>query len=842
MTTLRRSSWAVLTLVATLLPVATACAQQTPQAAEAALREGDYDRAIATWTSVVESNPGDEQSRRALISALIDTGEIDRAIQLADDLPYLRGEALMRLGRTEEAAAAWAEAADGGGPDRWSAELRLAELDLRRGNREQAIHAFDRFIELYAERSDLSAAELTAIAEAVWHLGYEESQLFQDAVMAFDEATRVDPEYIDAHIRLAELFVEKYNSPEAQEALRDAMALNPRNPRALLALAKARMLDGDRGEALERVQQALEVNPDFVEGRVFLARSYLDVENGEAAIEELNRALEINPASIPALAMLAAAYYVGDDTANYQRIRARADEISPQSAEVLTTVAEIAAQQRRYGDAADLAREATERDPRAWNSYGVRGLNEFRLGQIDAARQSLETAFTGDPYNVWIKNNLDLLDTFEDYEELRAPGFEFMLHGDEAELLEPYVEIAAAEAYRDLSERYSNTDRDRVRIELFPRSADFSVRTVGMAGMGALGVSFGDVVALDSPSAREAGQYNWLTTLWHEMAHTIAMGVSNNRVPRWFTEGLSVWEERRARPTWGYPITPEVLIFYDDEELPPVSRLNEGFMRPRSPRHLSGAYDLSSMVIDWIVETHGFDAILDILRGYRDGMNDQEVFRSVLGLTPEQMDQQFDRWLRERGDPDRAREFMQLFQEGMALREAGDRQGAEEALEAAGELFAVAKGGSPYTLLAQMRLEEGDTASAVQALATLTEFDETAFVPNLTLAEILRERGDLPDAAAALERAVWIYPFEPQPHRDLADLYSEIGDLDRAVRERRALVALSGTNRAQALYELAVALRAAGDIAEARTQVLRALELAPTYPEAQELLLQLHET
>ena len=69
-----------------------------------------------------------------------------------------------------------------------------------------------------------------------------------------------------------------------------------------------------------------------------------------------------------------------------------------------------------------------------------------------------------------------------------------------------------------------------------PDHEDFAVRTMGMPGLGALGVTFGQVVAMDSPSARKPGDFNWGSTLWHEMSHVYILSATNGRVPRWFTE------------------------------------------------------------------------------------------------------------------------------------------------------------------------------------------------------------------------------------------------------------------------------------------------------------------
>ena len=590
------------------------------------------------------------------------------------------------------------------------------------------------------------------------------------------------------------------------------------------------------------MRRALEVNPNFVPARAFLARMALDTDDYATARSELTRALEINPASLEALSTLAALHFVRGEERQYRDVRSRVEQLNPTYSGLLTTVAEIAAQQRRYAEAAQLAGEATSLDPQSWASHAVLGLNQFRLGQIEQARTSLERSFEGDPYNVWIKNNLDLLDTFGEYELVSVPGFELMLHQDEVELLRPYIEHAAAQAHSTLTGRYGDRPRGRVRIELYPRSADFSVRTVGLAGMGALGVSFGDVLALDSPSAREAGTYNWLTTLWHELGHTIALGVSNNRVPRWFTEGLSTLDERLTQPGWKPSIMPEFLKMYDEGELPPVSRLNEGFIRPETPQHLGSAYIMASLVGEWIEETRGFDAIVEMLHGYRDGRATEDIFRSVLRAEPTAIDAEFDRWLRSRADPANIERWEDLYERGRAAFEEENFPAAKPLLEEAASLFPVSGGrGSPYSLLAQIHLREGNRRAAADALIALTSRDDRAYAANIELAGILEELGDTAGAAAALERAVWIFPFEVQPHARLAELYAELDQPDLVVRERRALVGLRPTDRAEALYQLALAYQAAGDVSGARREVLRALEVAPAFDEAQQLLLRLHE-
>src|SRR5690606_30964888 len=72
----------------------------------------------------------------------------------------------------------------------------------------------------------------------------------------------------------------------------------------------------------------------------------------------------------------------------------------------------------------------------------------------------------------------------------------------------------------------------------------------------------------------------------------------------------------------------------------------------------------------------------------------------------------------------------------------------------------------------------------------------------------------------------------------LAAHHEAAGNAAGVVDAREALVALGPTDRAEALYQLAVALHRAGDNAAARRTVLQALEIAPNYEAAQMLLLE----
>jgi Flp pilus assembly protein TadD len=121
----------------------------------------------------------------------------------------------------------------------------------------------------------------------------------------------------------------------------------------------------------------------------------------------------------------------------------------------------------------------------------------------------------------------------------------------------------------------------------------------------------------------------------------------------------------------------------------------------------------------------------------------------------------------------------------------------------------------------------------------MTLRNEDHYAANIELATVLEQLADSAGAAAALDRAMYISPYDAAQHVRLATLFARTGNKSGAVRERQAVVALAPVDRAEALYQLALAYYENGDTQAARREVLRALEDAPNFEKAQDLLLRL---
>jgi hypothetical protein len=244
-----------------------------------------------------------------------------------------------------------------------------------------------------------------------------------------------------------------------------------------------------------------------------------------------------------------------------------------------------------YAEAVRIAEQAVP--TASVRALGVLGTNRCAPGRWPKAGRSI--AFALDPFNVWHKNTLDLLDKLKSFRTIRQGRFEVVAPAEEADLLALYIVPLLERAFDSLQTRYGFAPPTPVRLEFYRYHADFSVRSVGLTGLGALGVSFGSLLAMDTPSARDRGAFNWGSTAWHELTHAFTLGASAHRVPRWLSEGMSVLEERRAQRGWGADATIQYLAAMQAGILRPISELNEGFLRPRFPDEIGFSYYQASL-------------------------------------------------------------------------------------------------------------------------------------------------------------------------------------------------------------------------------------------------------
>ena len=768
----------------------------------------------------------------------------------------LRARLLIGVGEYEEAEALLAPVAREAPSS--VAGLELARLLLTLGRAGEAVP----FLEAVIVRGLNSFDGLSQYYGA---LASRAAGGFRRANTFLRGAARVLPNDPAVHTAWGELFLEKYNNPDALQSFQDALKLDENWAPALVGMARV-LANENPPVARGAVERALGVDESNVGAHLFVAELELGDRNRDAARESIGRALDINPRSLDARSLLAAIAWLEDRTDDFTAEVERVLAINPNYGDVYRIAGSQTARAYRFPEAVTLVQRALELDPDNTRAYGELGMHLLRTGDEPAARVALERSFEEDPYDVVTFNLLQMMDNLDEFVTVERGDLIVRLHPDEAPALEPYVVDVAQEALDELSARYRMTLQTPVLVEVFPNHDDFAVRTLGLPGMiGALGACFGQVVTLDSPRARPPGDFNWMSTLWHEIAHVITLQMSNQRLPRWLSEGISTYEEKRKHLAWGRDQALEFAGALNAGTLLSISELERGFTRPES---ISLSYFYASVVVEHLIEAYGMEALRTLIRAYGDGLETEEALARI-DLDYERLQASFDAFVEAQfgtlrralqnaprnlpEGPERLEALRKLAEEqpdnfnvqfglGQALRAAGDTAAARTAFERAAELAPMATGlGSPRGQLASLAEEEGDPEREMQELERLLVYDETSIDAVRRFAALADDAGDDARLQAAYERLIEIDPFDPIPHQTLGRLARDAGRTETAVRELEVALALGPVDRVAAHTDLAETLFAAGRLAEARRQTLSALEIAPTYDRALELLLSIVE-
>ena len=736
------------------------------------------------------------------------------------------------------------------------AALELGLLQWTLGRRNDAV----RTLKLIVARVDgQTAPENLRLGLAARALG-----AFQDANGFFRSANRLAPTDIYINTGWGELFLEKYDRKEAMRSFQDAIKADENYVPAILGIARVAMEDNPPA-AKTAIERALKVNPNSVPAHLLAAEISLDDRKRDDARASVQRALKVNPNSVEAHSLEAAIDFLEGKTTAFEAQVQQVLKVNPVYGEVYRVAGDHLARNYRFDEAVDMVRKGLALDDANARAHADLGKHLLRTGDEPGARRALERAFKDDPFDQQTFNSLTLLDTLDKFETITDGDLIFRFDPSEAAVMREHAIPLAKEAMATLSKKYNFTPQGPILIEMFPKHDDFAVRTIGLPGMiGALGACFGRVVTLDSPKARPPGDFNWGETLWHELAHVFTIQMSKQRVPRWLTEGTSVWEERRARPEWGREMDITFAHALNEGKVMKLDVLNQGF---QDPKMISLAYYQASLVVDHIVETYGESKLHDLLRAYGDGLEDETAIKEGLGVSLAQLQTGFDARLDKQyaslrralktpelkekmsvedlkalgaSNPDSFAVQMRL---AVALNEAKDGAGAIAALERASKIIPSATGpNNPNTMIAKIALEQKDTARAIKALEDVMRVDHADVESARKLTGLITPTGDATRTEDAYRRLVAIDPFDREAEAQLGRLALKRKDPLMAVRSFKSVLGSNPPDRAQAHVELAEAHLAAGQYADAKKQTLAALEIAPSFERAQDLLLKISDT
>jgi tetratricopeptide (TPR) repeat protein len=643
-------------------------------------------------------------------------------------------------------------------------------------------------------------------------------------------------------VRWGMLLRERFNDEDANGLFRDVITKNPSNAEAYLGLATV-SADGFDGKAAEYLAKAMELDPKLAGAHELRADVALTNDDPDEAAAEADKAIALENDALDAMAIHAAVELIANRSPDPWF--AKIHTINPRYGEAYARVARQLELHYRYEDAVTYYRKAIQADPRLWAAHSALGIALMRLGKEDEPVRELELSYNNGYRDKATVNSLGLLDSYKNFENFRDNTTILKLQKTEAALLLPYMQAELHAILQTYEKKYRMKLPAPVQVEVYPNHEDFAVRTTGMPGLGALGVTFGEVVAMDSPSARKPGDFNWGSTLWHEMSHVFILTATRHRVPRWFTEGLAVHEEGEHAPEWRNRLTPEVLVAIRDKKFLPVAKLDRGFVYPEYPSQVIVSYFEAGSICDFVKEKWGQEKLLDMVHSFAQLQTTPQVIQKDLGLAPEELDKQYLVWVGQKYGAEAAH-FDEWRGKLKGLVAAAQLRQYDTVVQQGPAILAMypeyVDDANVYLFMAAADRARNDDKSEAWILMQYEHQGGQAPEALKRLAALEEGAGKPGQATATLERLNYIYPVKDEDlHRRLGDLLYLQKHYDGAIREYNARLASNPVDKAGAEFNLAQAYFAAGQKDKAEETVLAALEIAPGYRPAQKLLLELQE-
>jgi cellulose synthase operon protein C len=756
------------------------------------------------------------------------TGDYQGAIQDAKSAKsaITLARARMRVGLYKEALDGLrAELKEADSPD-----VRLLIMELARlyGDQREIDRQADYFFDLYSSAKNPSAATLTAIAFGVQH------EDIHGAWRAYKEAHEADPDYVEAYLRAGQLCFDKYSWANGRGEFEAVLVRNPDHADALAGLAAILFADDSTEGALKHAEAALAINPKQDLALELKSQILILEEKYDESLALLQQVLETNPQDPEALALVAAHHDGwGTDQARDAAI-AKVHAINPKATDLYNILSLSAERRYQFVESTAWGRKAIEIDPDDWQGYYMAGVGLLRLGEEREGYDLLDQAFHMNGFNIWAYNMLLVLDKDlkkREYVKHETDHFAVKMDKKDSKIFWPYLEGVLEDSWNRYTKKYGMEPTGpkaydgKILVLVLPNHQLFSARTVGLPGLGAAGVCFGQVILMPSPRAAGFGMsaFNWQAVIDHEFVHVMTLQRTDYRIPRWFTEGISTIEE----PTPDTGSDPLFVWAVANDKLANIEDLNTGFTRPRFPRQFGLSYAYSGLICEYLREDHGQATIDRMLTLYKAGKRTPEVVTEATGMSLDAFNAAIKSYAAKRAGmvalppPISSEKFEALkevdedersVQQWLDLAQGMLEDGEPAAAKRAGEkaLEKDANSASALNLLGKIIYSvDEDTESARMHFEESLKIEET-FTANVYLGMIEKEEEAFEAAIRYLEAARRIYPRAigvPNVYAMLGALYEETEQAEKAIAIAQAAMKLEPTQKKLAINAGKLAMR-----------------------------------
>ncbi|MHC4715928.1 MAG: tetratricopeptide repeat protein [Planctomycetota bacterium] len=790
-------------------PASTAAPARLASARKRYMR-GDYKGAIAEYRKLARSPAWALEAQMGLAECHAITGKIPEAkaalrAVAARGADVARWHVLMShlhafVGEYEPALAE-ARKAVACRKDWAPAICRLGRALETLGRKKQAVEVY-RTVEKSVERPGFTkdAPSLVAAGQILDRIailtGRKATEQAQNILHNYlqEAYLRADKTYWPAHIAAADLLLAKHKAPQAAQEIALAAKINKRLPdvhvgRGVLHLRKFRF-----EKALAEADKALKINPSSTDAMLLKAVTLMRWQKFDQARGALEEILEINPNHLYALSTMAAMHFRTYRPKDAEPYMQRVWKINPRHAELHEAIADWLATARQFDLAEVHYRKAAQMAPELAGPVAGLGRLYMQTGREELAAETLDKAFKLDDFREDVWNYLELLKAMKSFSVRRTPHFVIKVDGRHDEVLLDWIAEVAEQIHKEVSADFGHTPEQKTLVEMFPDHKQFARRISGRGWLPTVGACTGRVIAMPAPDPLRGGfgQFNWYAVLRHEYTHTVTLSATRNRIPHWFTEACAVWEQPDRRNFQAVRLLVEAVRA---NKLYPVKELSWGFVRPQKDRGRGArslAYAQSEWIFEYIDGKKGRRAVIDMLKGFRDGWTQAKVFKEIVGASEEQFDKDFAVWASEqvaswgfdptptpdlaearkaaRDRPDSADAHADL---ALAYYRRRRRAHAESAARKALEIDPAHK--RALGVLGAALAGNKEYAEAVEVARRLGRIDPRSPSAAQILARVHVLQRDWERAIPALERYKRILPLDDYGYRELAKIYDQLG-------------------------------------------------------------------
>lgn len=758
---------------------------------------------------------------------------------------------------------------------------RLSELYRYQGRYAEAKQALEKGAE-QAERFQrwgMSAPNMLAYARIMEDMGKDPKMILNSL---FPILHNEYPEFADGFSEAGDLAFRRGDYQLASEYYEKALAVEPKHLAAMAGLAECYWRSNDP-RVEEMTTRIAAINPKYPRMMMMETERLLDLRRVDEALAVIEKGLIINSADLHFHAYHAAALFLKGDLQGMQAAQQEALRRNKRFAEAYWRVGKVASRHYRFAEAAEFHRKAIETDDTDLEAKLQLGFDLLRLGEEKEGQALLEKVYEQDKYNASLFNMLTLMDTLEGYATIERGAFVLKLPKDESAILADDALALLEESLQRYEELYKVRLERPVLVQIFANHDDFMVRSVGLPGnLGYMGICFGRLVTMDSPSARRKYSMNWRSVLWHEFVHVITLQKTRNKMPRWLSEGISVFEETRRSPAWGQKMSAEFKAIVQHEPPPGLSDLEKYFTLPKSTNHLMFGYFCTGEFVKFYVDTYGFDALVASLDAMAEDAKCEDALAVAAKKSVAEIDDAFRGHLTKRFEPfanlpDVALEptpseedfieesdattetpmtagppastaapsdapFLAALEKAALATKEERWDDAERELNIAKTYFPEYDGrDAPRRLLINLHKQTDNKEKLKEALLDQILFVAEDFNACRAYVDLMKEQGDWEEIARVAQWAMGIDPFDVPMRRDLLESLFKTGKDELALTELNRLAQLDPAHATDYQLDQVEAMIRLKRWDGAKESALALLEETPHYWRAQELLLRIVE-